>query len=341
VIVTYNRRAAMSKTLPALLAQLEPEDELIVVDNASSDGTVELVERLAPNATVVRISSNEGLAAGCNTGAQLATKDVLVILDSDATPSPGFCDEMRRPYTESRDWTSWVGLITSDEGRTINASGGVIHFTGIAWAGSAGEPISAAPTAPVEVPFAPGTCRAVPKKVWDASGGLDPEYFIYHEDVEFSLRLRLAGGTTWLVPGARVDHAYEFVRQSKWRLLERNRWATILRTYPGVLLTLVAPGLLLTELLLIPASIAGGWGAQKLGANFDTIRAMPRLLRERRYVQGLRRIEAVEFARWLVADLSSPNLGIAARSRLVRTALRSYWAVVLSLLRLARRFGVR
>jgi hypothetical protein len=65
----------------------------------------------------------------------------------------------------------------------------------------------------------------------------------------------------------------------------------------------------------------------------DTLRALPRLLRERRAVQATRTIRAAAFARWLTPDLDSPFLGRAARLAPVRWALRAYWRVVTAVLR--------
>jgi hypothetical protein len=114
--------------------------------------------------------------------------------------------------------------------------------------------------------------------------------------------------------------------------MERNRWATLIRTYPAALLTLLAPALVATELALVPVSVAGGWFRQRLLAWGDTLRALPRLLRERRQIQTTRNIDAAEFARTLTADLASPYLGRAGRSRALRGVLRAYWSVVLGLL---------
>ena len=67
------------------------------------------------------------------------------------------------------------------------------------------------------------------------------QFFLYHEDVDLSLRVRLAGGALGVEPAARVDHDYEFDKgAAKWRYLERNRWATLIRTYPAALLALLA-----------------------------------------------------------------------------------------------------
>jgi GT2 family glycosyltransferase len=95
-------------------------------------------------------------------------------------------------------------------------------------------------------------------------GGFSDACLLYHEDVDVSMRVRLAGGRLGVEPAAVVDHAYGFAKgAAKWRYLERNRWATILRCYPTRLLVLLAPGLLATELALLVVTAAGGWLPQK------------------------------------------------------------------------------
>jgi N-acetylglucosaminyl-diphospho-decaprenol L-rhamnosyltransferase len=332
VVVTHDSRGAIERTLPALVRELVDGDELIVVDNASVDGTPEAVEALAPEATLVETGANLGFAAGCNAGAEEASGDLLLLLNPDAVPEVGFREAIERPLIEGRGWAAWMGLVSADGGRLVNTAGGVVHFTGIAWAGGAGEPLHDPPGAG-EVGFVSGACLAIPLARWRDLGGFPPEFFLYHEDVDLSLRLRLAGGRVGIEPAARVDHDYEFAKgAAKWRYLERNRWAVLLRTYPAPLLALIAPALIATEVALIAISLAGGWGRQKALAWVDVARSLPRLARERRAIQGGRRVGSAEFARHLVADLDSPYLGRAGRSRTLRAALRAYWSLVSALL---------
>jgi GT2 family glycosyltransferase len=333
LIVAWNSREQLVRVLPALLPELGEGDELIVVDNDSGDGTAEAVEALAPTARVLRASHNLGFAAGCNLGAVEAGGDLLVILNPDAAPLPGWGEAIRRPWIEERGWAAWQALVADSGATEINSAGNPIHFTGIVWAGGHGQPIAAAPPAGEEVPVLSGACLAIPLDTWNEVGGFPERFFLYHEDVDLSLRLRLRGGALGIEPAAVVDHDYEFgAREHKWRWLERNRLALLVRAYPTPLLILLAPVLLATELALIAVSLAGGWGRQKLAANWEALRWLPRLLHERREVQSTRTITAAEFASQLTPDLDSPFISPLARSKPARLLLRSYWAVVRALL---------
>jgi N-acetylglucosaminyl-diphospho-decaprenol L-rhamnosyltransferase len=319
--------------LPPLLAELREGDELIVVDNHSPDDSAAVVAALAPRAQVVRMGRNRGFAGGVNVGASAATGDLLVILNPDAIPRPGWGEAIRRPWRESRGWSAWQGLVAGEGGTTINSAGNPCHFTGIVWAGQHGEALAAAP-GPGEVTSLSGACLAVPLEVWRRHGGFAPKFFMYHEDVDLTLRLRLAGEMTAIEPTAVVTHDYEFTASAgnKFRWLERNRLAMLVRLYPGSLLLLLAPALLATEAALLLAAAAGGWGGQKLRADAEVVAWLPRLLRERRALRRERTISAAEFAASLTPDLDSPFIPAVARSGPARLALRTYWRLVRALL---------
>ncbi|HKO39322.1 MAG TPA: glycosyltransferase family 2 protein [Solirubrobacterales bacterium] len=332
LIVAYDSRDDLTRTLPALLAELGDGDELIVVDNKPGDGSVEVVGDLAPAARIVRPGRNAGFAGGCNAGASQARGDLLVILNPDAVPQPGFGEAIRRPWREGRGWAAWQALVADGDGERINSAGNPIHFTGIVWAGGHGRPLSEAPPAG-EVPLLSGACLAIPLETWRRVEGFPEEFFMYHEDGDISARLRLFGGAVGIEPAAMVVHHYEFGGSAdKWRWLERNRLALVVRTYPPSLLALLAPALLATELALLFVSFAGGWGRQKLRANLEFLRWLPRLLRERREIQRRRTVSAAEFASWLTPDLDSELISPLVRTRPARLALRTYWRLVRALL---------
>jgi GT2 family glycosyltransferase len=332
LIVAYDSRDDLTKTLPALLGELGEGDELIVVDNKPGDGSVEVARELAPQVRIVSPGCNTGFAGGANAGAEAAQGDLLVLLNPDAVPQPGFGEAIRRPWQEGRSWAAWQALVADGAMTSINSAGNPIHFTGIVWAGGHGRPLAEAP-APREVAALSGACLAIPLSQWRRVGGFPAEFFMYHEDVDLAVRLRLAGGTVGIEPTAVVAHDYDFsASANKWRWLERNRLAFLLRTYPGTLLALLAPALLATELALLPDAAAGGWGRQKLRANREVIVWLPRLLRERRALQRQRTISAAEFAVSLTPDLDSDLISPLVRTWPARLILRSYWRLVRLLL---------
>ena len=299
----------------------------------------------------------------------MARGGLLIFLNPDAAVRPGFRDAIERPLRRSPEWGAWQGLVTSGDGAQLNSAGGVVHFTGIAWAGGAGralrtsagraqlvgeaeasrgsgdgkgawaepsevEPgVAAAGISAGEVAFASGACLAIPRQRWDEVGGFPADFFLYHEDVDLSLRMRLAGHSVGIEPAAIVDHDYEFDKgPMKWRNLERNRWATIVRTYPAALIAVLLPALVATELALLFIALTGGWLTQKLRAWADVLRSAPGLLRSRRIVQAGRQVSAAEFARALTGELDSPFLGSVGRSKAIGGLLRAYWLVARALL---------
>jgi GT2 family glycosyltransferase len=330
-MVTFDSADALRRTLPALQAELRPDDELVVVDNASGDGTLAVVAELAPTAIVVAGKSNVGFAAACNVGAARASRELLCFLNPDAVPQPGFRDAIEKPALDGSGWTAWQTLVASDGGARVSSAGGVLHFTGIAWAGAAGRPRGSR----VErLGFLSGACLVVGRADFLELGGFAGDYFLYHEDVDLSLRVLLEGGSIGVCDDAVVDHDYDFEKgAAKWRHLERNRWATVVRTYPGGLLVLLAPALLGLEVAVLAASVRGGWWRQKLLADGDCLRLLPRWARERRRIQGRRTIPAAAFAEHMVATLDSEYIGPAARSAAVSVVLRAYWTGVRRLLR--------
>jgi N-acetylglucosaminyl-diphospho-decaprenol L-rhamnosyltransferase len=328
VIVAHDSLGELRWTLPSLVAELGPEDELIVVDNASGDGlTTELIG-LAPSAQLVHLSENVGFAAGANAGAAVARGDLLVLLNPDARVQAGWGKAIREPW--GGVWSAWMGLVLLDGGQRINSSGGVVHFTGFGWAGQVDVPIAAAPTGPHEVGFVSGACLAIPRSTWVESGGFAEHFFMYCEDVDLSLKLRLFGGRLAVVPDARVEHAYDFHKgPRKWRRLERNRWATVIRTYPTAMLLSVLPAMVVAEVVVWAEAIRGGWGPAKAASTVDVLRSLPMLLKERRAIQQRRRVSAALFAAQFTAALESPYFGATGSNPWVRKLLGLYWRAAL------------
>lgn len=332
-MVSHNSAAHLRRLTPALLSQLQDHDELLIVDNLSSDGSAAVARELSTRLQVIESSKNVGFASGCHTGAERSTAPLLMFLNPDAVPQPGCLQRLRAAAIAHPDWGAWQAAVLMPNG-TINTDGGVIHFLGMGWAGDCGQPATWLPREPQEIAFPSGAALVVRRAIWDGLGGFDRSYFMYAEDLDFGLRLWLSGSRVGIVPDAAVIHDYEFDKGTKkWYLLERNRWRTLLAVYPTPLLAMLAPALIAAELGLLFISARDGWLPLKLRAQAETLLGLPELLRRRRVVQSTRRIESASFASHLTASLDSTYLPIA-HLRWAVNIQRRYWATVRRLLRL-------
>ena len=329
VVVCHDSQAGIGATLEALVTQLRADDELVVVDNASSDRTLAVAAAASPDVRIVEAGANIGFAAACHLGARKTQAPLLLFLNPDAVPAPGCVEALRACGLEQPAWGAWQALVTLEDGRHINTSGNLVHWLGFGWAAGLGEPVEAAGSTPREVGFASGAAMVVRRRAWDTAAGFDERYFMYGEDLDLSLRLRLAGWSVGIVPTARVTHDYEFAKGDyKWFLLERNRWWTVLADYPMPLLLLVLPALLAFEVALLPAAWKGDWLTAKLRAQVAVLKTLPIALRRRRAVQRTRTISSRAFACHLTDSLDSPHLAAADRVALLAWAQRAYWRLV-------------
>jgi GT2 family glycosyltransferase len=334
VVVTHDSTDVLPATLRALVPQLDDGDELVVVDCDSTDHPGALLHDLAPAAKLVELRENRGFAGGAAVGARESAAPLLMLLNPDAVPQPGCLDALRAAADTQPGWGAWQALVTLPGGKIVNTRGGIVHFLGIGWAGGHGDPVDTVPAGPFEVPFASGAALAIRRSAWDGVGGIEPAYFMYGEDLELSLRLRLAGWGVGIVPIARVEHDYEFTKGDyKWFHLERNRCWTLLATYPASLLLLIAPALAGFELALLAVAARNGWLAAKLRSQRALMRSLPWALRRRQRVMATRCVPATEFAAALTASLDSPFLADAARLPPLVAAQRAYWQLVQRVLR--------
>ena len=328
VIVAHDSAAVLPRTLAALALQLLDGDELLVVDCASTDGGV----REVPGGRLLKLDDNLGFAGGAAVGARETRAPLLFFLNPDAAPAPGCLDALRAAAAAQPGWGAWQALVTLPGGERVNTRGGVTHFLGFGWAGGMDELVTDAE--PHEVSFASGAALVVRRDAWDASGGFDPGYFMYGEDLDLSLRLWLAGVGVGVVPAARVEHEYEFEKGAyKWFHLERNRANTVLAAYPAPLLALLAPALLGFELALWLVAARDGWLPAKLRAQAAVLRSLPAIAARRRRVQATRAVGAAAFARQLTASLDSPYLSAPAPLQWLQAR---YWALVRLALRSSR-----
>ncbi|WCB96591.1 hypothetical protein DSM104299_05355 [Baekduia alba] len=334
IVVAYGSADDLPATLGALAPQLGAGDQVVVVDNASPDDSARVAREVLPDAIVIETGVNGGFAGGTMVGARaVAGCDLLLFLNPDAVPTAGCLDALRAAAGEHPTWGAWQALVALPGGQEVNTAGNLVHFLGFGWAGGHGTATATLDPAPRAVGFASGAALVVRREAWERTGGFFERYFMYGEDLDLGLRLRLAGWESGVVPAARVDHDYEFAKGDyKWFHLERNRWWTLTGDYPTRLLVLLAPALLAFELALLPVAARDGWLKAKLRAQWAGLRELPAMRRRRRQVQATARVDARTFAAGLTASLDSPFLATAHAIPGAEWLVGSYWRLVLALL---------
>jgi len=246
IVVSYNSRPYLDACLASAAAQLGPDDELIVVDNSSSDGSAELVRDGHPRARLV-VGPNDGYAGGNNRGAAAATGDALVFLNPDTMLEPGAIAALLAPLARPGVGLAAARVVHMARPDLVNAAGNTLHLAGMAFCRGAGAPRERWAD-PGEVDAVSGAAFAIRRALFAELGGFDDRLFMYLEDTELSLRARLAGWRVAYAPAATVRHDYRpSYSPAKAFYLERNRALMLLTHLDGEALLRLAPALLLAE----------------------------------------------------------------------------------------------
>ena len=303
VIVNWNGLRYLPECLGALLPQLPPGGEVVLVDNGSTDGSAAWARQAHPAVRVVALPENLGFAGGTNAGLRAARGELLLLLNNDAFVEPGFIAAL----LEAMERCAAIGaagavLLFAHRPDIVAAAGIRVRRDGVAhdlWAGWAAADLPAAPQ-PIMGPS--GGAALYRRSLLEDVGLLEPEFFSYLEDADLAWRALLRGWRSVVVPRARARHVYSATAGQgspfKQRLLGRNRVRTLVRCLPGALLWRCLPAILLYDLLAIAYSLRIGQPAIAAG-RLAALRELPALLNERRAIQARRTAPLVEVERWL------------------------------------------
>lgn len=206
VVVLYNQAGLTRKTLQALADQRGASFETIIVDNASSDATGELLDRLR-GARVVRNADNVGFLLAANQGAALASGRLLLLLNSDAIVQAGALRAARDALDREPGIGALGGRIVLTDGG-LQEAGNVLFRDGSAGGIGRGEdPFAHAARAARATDYVSGVFLATPRTWWERLGGFDTSFApAYYEDSDYCRRVWEAGGRVVYEPSVLVEH---------------------------------------------------------------------------------------------------------------------------------------
>ncbi|MBN9320102.1 MAG: glycosyltransferase family 2 protein [Caulobacterales bacterium] len=306
VIVAYQSGALLAEAIAGLAAQTFRDFEVILVDNASTDGAPQAVAKAHAGLKLIEAGANLGFAAANNLAARTAKGRWLALLNPDATPEPEWLAELLAAaarHPDARCLTS-LQLDAADPTR-LDGAGDVMTCAGIPFRGGYRRKRPKA-LDEGEVFSACGAAMLIDRWVFIDLGGFDERFFCYCEDVDLGYRLRLAGERVRLAPKAVVHHVGSATLgvRSDFALFHgsRNRVWTFVKNTPSAMLWWSAPlhaavtaGLLLLHLRRRDAGpVVRGIRA--------ALNDLTPVLTQRRAIQAARKTPAVEILRAMALD---------------------------------------
>lgn len=253
VIINYNGGLFLQDAVDSLARQTFKNFELIVFDNASTDGSAEALDLSGiAQARLIRHGSNIGFAAGNNRAAEHARGKWLVLLNPDTVASPDWLEKLiaaTRAFPACRTFTS--AQLDMNTPGMLDGAGDAYLIFGFPWRGGFGRPASELP--PTGWCFsACGATAMYDIALFREVGGFDERFFCYCEDVDLGFRLQLAGHDCLFVSDATVLHAGSGIsgRRSDFSTYHgtRNRIWTYFKNMPTAVLILTLPAHLIFTL---------------------------------------------------------------------------------------------
>lgn len=224
--------------------------QIIVVDNASADGSVDVLRAGAPDVTLIESPANLGFAGGCNLGMEHATGSYVGFLNPDARPHA----QWLRAAVDALESDAGIGCVASKvldaDGERIDFVAAAMSFDGQGYKLFADEPASTAWDEPADVLFASGAAMVLPADVYRELGGFDERYFMFFEDVDLGWRAWLRGYRVRYVPASLAYHEHHVTMRDTggWYeryLLGRNALFSVFKNYDDEHLAKVLPATIL------------------------------------------------------------------------------------------------
>ena len=302
VIVNWNGAHLLPACLDAVAKQSQAAQEVIVVDNASSDSSRTLLHQRYPWVRVLPMSRNLGFAGGTNAGIAASTSDIVVTLNNDTIPEPGWLAALCAPFaSHARLGSTMSTLLFARAPAYVAAAGLAIHENGLMLEDLALTSRSDLPAGPRLI-FGPSAGAAAYRRAMlDDVGFFDEHFFLYLEDADLAWRARLRGWESLHIPEAVAAHLYSASSKQGSPLksfhLARNRLWCLRKNLPRDLAQLYARSIAGYDLgALVYAVLQRDWASvrgRRAGLRGEQIAS------QRQMIQATRTIDTTAIQHWL------------------------------------------
>ena len=304
--------AFLSRCLETLLKTAYSPLELIVVDNHSTDGSVDYLRRSHPGVRLIEFRENLGYAGAYNAAVPQAAGEIVVLLNFDVEVEPGWLDQAVELLAGEAQLAAVQPKLRSLQRRDFfeysGGSGGFIDRYGYPFVRGrlfeAIEPDTGQYDDVVPIFWATGAAFVTRKSAFVEAGGLDADFFMHMEELDLCWRYWLMGHTVKVAPRGIVFHwagaALSAGRFHKMYFNHRNGLVMMLKNYGLKSLLRNLPGRLALDWITVVTSLFRGEPKRSgavLAAHAYVLGRLPSIWAKRRRVQGLRKVADRELAR--------------------------------------------
>lgn len=292
VVVNWNGGRFLEQCLDALMQQTLKPHEIILVDNASSDRSLEIARRF-PEVKLMALNQNSGFARGNNLAIEAACAESkwIALINPDAFAEPSWLEALLAAAQANPEFDVFGSkLVNAADPALLDGAGDAYHISGRVWRINHGLPASPSAERQREV-FSPCAAAALYRRsALSAIGGFDEDYFCYLEDVDLGFRLRLAGHRCLYVPQSVAHHVGSGVtggQHSDFATYHghRNLVWTFVKDMPGMLFWLLLPLHILLNLASIAWFVLRGRGGVIWRAKRDALTGLAKMWRKRQSIQ--------------------------------------------------------
>lgn len=299
VILNWNGKSFLERFLPNVLAFSSQEAEVIIADNASTDGSIEWLESQHPGIRVIQHERNHGFATGYNLALRQIEADYYILLNSDIEVSPDWIMPVIRVMESDPRIAAAQPKLRSWHERHMfeyaGAAGGFIDKYGYPFCRGrifmSLEEDKGQYDDMIDIFWATGACMFVRADVYHKLGGLDDDFFAHMEEIDFCWRLKNAGYRVMYCPDSLVYHigggTLPKSSSRKTYLNFRNNFSLLYKNLPsGQLFRVFSIRLILDAVAGLRFLIDSGWGdfAAVIKAHLSFYRSLPQLRKKRRAV---------------------------------------------------------
>jgi len=330
IIVNHNSGDCLSRCLSCLAAQQQVPTRIVVIDNASEDGSLaaarqlaEQDDRLAPRIEFHPAGENLGFAAANNRAVALCDTEFVALLNPDAFPEPGWLAALVAAARQHPDAAAFGSRQMLDgTGDLLDGIGDVYHISGLSWRAGHGCRLTAADLQDGEI-FSPCAAAALYRRAaFNEVGGFDEDFFCYFEDVDLGFRLRLAGYVARYVSTAVVSHVggvSSWWQNNDFAVFHGHRnlvWCFV-KNMPQTLFFISLPAHLLQTIFISAFSVTRGQFRTIVKAKWQAVAGLRTCWHKRKRVQADKR--APTSAIWRMLDTSLSRRRHRSPSRPVRS----------------------